>query len=194
MEETMSGPVPAHGDDTTYDAPRPDPVPRYREVQPDEYTRLREQQQGSPMPLRAPQPAPVEEQPTTDDRQQPYDDLRAEVATEREREDDAAAAEGRDVPDGAIAVPLEGRNGRGVIHVLDPQDWPSAANGDLRVGDFESWAAECLAPGDYEDVWQDVEPTLRHVNAMFTEWRKLSGNDRGKSPRSMASYRRTRRR
>ncbi|MEU8023753.1 hypothetical protein AB0B88_16210 [Micromonospora haikouensis] len=203
----MTGPVPAHGTGTAPygppdDGPRwlpeaapqsPAPAPAYRPVTADEYARVRETQTPGPL-LRGPAAPLPEEEPPTEDPGQHYDDVRAEVATEREREDADDEAAGRDIPDGAIAVPLEGRRGRGVIHVLDPQDWPTAANGDLRVGDFESWASECLAPGDYEDVWQDVDPTLRHVDAMFREWRRLTGNDRGKSPRSMASYRRTRRR
>lgn len=195
----MTGPVPAHGTGSNpyepqpYPQSAPAPAPAYREVSPDDYARLREQQQRPALPALAPPAAVDEPAPPAEDPEQHLDDLRAEVDTERARDADPDKPE-RDIPDGAVAVPLEGRNGRDVIHILDPQDWSTAANGDLRVGDFESWAAECLAPGEYEDVWQQLDPTLRHVNEMFKEWRRLTGNDRGKSPRSMSGYRRSARR
>lgn len=115
-------------------------------------------------------------------------DMEAEVAHEADEPDE-------EYPDGAIAVPLEGHDGRrGVVHILDALDWPSDANSALHVGDYESWADGALAGGDYDKVWLDLRPTMRQVQAMFAEFRRLTGQDEGKSLRSPASLRRAARR
>lgn len=127
-------------------------------------------------------------------------DMRAEVGVETARAagqpvvDPGVPADGlpeaANLPDGAIVVTLEGDGGRGVIAILAPDDWPSDANSDLRVGDYESWADGCLVDGYYEE-WQRIRPRMKHVNAMFEQYRELTGQDSGKSSRSMRSLRRS---
>lgn len=95
----------------------------------------------------------------------------------------------RVLPDGAVAVRLTGKNGTDVVHILDPRDWPTDANADLRVGDYESWAQGCLVEPDYDEVWVRLAPTMGNVNDMFNEYRRVTGQDQGKSGRSMRSYR-----
>jgi len=73
------------------------------------------------------------------------------------------------------AVPLAGK----LCRVKPGLDWKSAAFQALRTGDFESWAATCLYGGDYETVWQKVDPTLRQATAFIKAWERVSGQNSG---------------
>lgn len=127
-------------------------------------------------------------------------DLRAEVDVEQARDageilGDNAEAEGRIYPPGSTAVSLEGSDGRwGIVHILPADEWPSDANSAMHVSDFESWADGCLALDDYEQIWCQLRPRLKHIGAMLKEWRALTGQDTGKSLRSPNSLRNAARR
>lgn len=58
-------------------------------------------------------------------------------------------------------------------------DWKASAFRALRTGDFETWAASCLYGGDYETVWQKVDPTLRQATAFIKAWERVSGQNSG---------------
>jgi hypothetical protein len=110
-------------------------------------------------------------------------DVQAEVDAE-------LAAPERDYPEGAVAVRLEGEGGRiGVVHILPPDEWPSDANSAMHIGDYESWADGCLALDDFEQVWAPLRPRMKHINAMFEEYRRLTGQAEGKSAQSPRSLR-----
>jgi hypothetical protein len=181
-------------------APAPTPAPTYRQVDRDAYEKAADRARAAAaaqVRLDRPDPGP------TDPAHLP--DVRAEVATEAgeqdpavidqadDRPDDAPELDLSNLPDGAIVVPLRGRFGAGVVAVLAYDDWPSDANSDMRVGDYESWAEGCLAEGHY-DEWQRIGPRNRDVAEMFEHYRRLTGQDSGKSSGSMRSYRNSGRR
>lgn len=119
----------------------------------------------------------------------PAEDLASEVDAEEAKKEGPA----RDIPDGAIAVPLAGTT----VHVLAPLDWPTRANSAVQTGDFETWAYDCLIPGDY-DVWCEVRdgrgPTIGDVTEMMKEFQRLTGQSVPKSAMVPPSLRRMRRR
>ncbi len=165
----------------------PPPAHRdFEEVGPEEYRQRAAQQPAQPAYT-----GPPVERPR-DPLGQHVADLRAEVAVERQR--DQVDDPDQIYPDGAIAVPLVTPKGRFVVHVLDPQDWPSDANSSMHIGDYESWADGCLAGDDYENVWRVAQPRMRDVGAMMDTLRELSGQDSGKSLSSPRSLRNAARR
>jgi hypothetical protein len=206
----MTGPVPAHGDQQ-YPAPAPthvgmpgapipgavpdytgapgpamQPVPADQYDQQAEQARLAAEQRARELVAHTP--------PHPDDRTaaptgEAAADMRAEVAHEQ-AVPEVVEPERSPTPEGAFEVTLTTKNGTDTIRVLDPNEWPSSANSALHVGEYESWAERCLADGDYEDVWMRLDPTLKDINAMFVEWRRVSGRDAGKSRPSPASLRR----
>lgn len=209
----MTDPVPAHGDQHHPMPGYPTPAPaaafgappaidytggagRGTEVPVDEYAaagalarreaelaareQLAEQQQ---VPHRDDQPAAPEA----------YADMRAEVDAEQ-AEATVTEPERSPTPEHAFEVTLTTRRGTDTVRILDPNEWPSSANSALHVGEYESWAEGCLAPGDYEQVWLALDPSLGDVNRMFKEWRERTGRDSGKSSRSPASLKRAARR
>lgn len=92
-----------------------------------------------------------------------------------------------DIPDGAQAVPLAGE----IVHILPTANWFTSTFTFLKSGDFDSWAEDALAPGEFEQVWCRLHggrgPLLAEVDDMFSTFFKLTGIDLGKLPRSMAS-------
>lgn len=173
----MSAPVPAHEQPTTTAIKG-----AFRQVSAEEYQKITGQQGGT---------APAGPVTYVDEHPDPQAaaDLLAEVDAEVYDLRDPDEAGVRDIPDGAVAVELEGAHGRTVVHVLPVEEWDSAANSALHVGDFESWAAGCLVEGDY-DEWLRVAPKMRHVREFQDRFRVLSGQDAGKSRMSPASLRR----
>jgi hypothetical protein len=84
----------------------------------------------------------------------------------------------REYPDGAVAVPIEGYDGRrDIVHVLPVDEWTSEAFTMLQppMPNYEGWAADCLALDDYDEIWCELRPKLKHVNAFFAEYRRLTG-------------------
>jgi hypothetical protein len=100
----------------------------------------------------------------------------------------------REFPDGTVQVGL----GDAQVHILPSDEWTSGAYQDLSEGKFDSWAEECLAGEDYEDVWLELNdgrgPKLREIEKMFEAWGELTGQSAGKSRNSARSSRRGRRR
>lgn len=120
--------------------------------------------------------APVAAGPGTPEPTNAVDALAAEVKAEETAN-----------PDGWVEVPL----GAATVRIASPLDWRSSAHAALQRGDFEGWAEMCLAPGDYDDVWVPLDPTLREINEMFDEWGRVTGQgSAGKSPISPRSARR----
>jgi hypothetical protein len=72
-------------------------------------------------------------------------------------------------------VPLAGK----ACRIKPGLDWKSSAFRALRTGDFETWASACLYGGDYETVWQKVDPTLRQATAFIKAWERVSGQNQG---------------
>lgn len=91
--------------------------------------------------------------------------------------------------DGSLAVPLVDA----VVHVLPVRKWRSSSVRAMRDGDFDRWAEKCLAEGDYA-LWQVIDPDMDEIEAFFTEWTRLSGQEPGKSAASSRSSRSTARR
>ncbi len=112
---------------------------------------------------------------------------------------DAAALEGevlteREYPDGVVRVPIGDRH----VHLLPPDEWTSGAQQDLAEGRFDAWAEDCLAGGDFDEVWAEMNdgrgPKLGEIEKMFTAWSEVSGQSAGKSRNSLRLSRRGRRR
>lgn len=121
-------------------------------------------------------PAPVAGPGSAPEPTNPVDALRAEVAAEETAN-----------PEGWAEVPL----GDATVRILSPLDWRSSAHAALQSGDFESWAELCLAPGDYDNVWVQLDPTLREINEMFDAWSRITGQgSAGKSQNLRRSLRR----
>ena len=118
---------------------------------------------------------------------EPVDAVRAEVAAEPTPEPVAVS----EIPDGAIAVPICGE----IVHILDPASWFSSSMTALHQGDYDSWAEECLAPGDYANVWCQLNdgrgPRISEVTGAMEVYQRLTGQDLGKSRPSLNSLRRT---
>jgi pyruvate/2-oxoglutarate dehydrogenase complex dihydrolipoamide acyltransferase (E2) component len=109
----------------------------------------------------------------------PESALQAEVAME-------------DIPDGAVAVPIG--DGGDIVHIRRRGEWRSSTVQALRTGDFEGWASAALAPGEYENVWQKLDPFIDDITAMFETWGALTGQNAGKAPAPPTSSRNTARR
>lgn len=196
----MTSTVPAHGQQQDYADPGAGAAaaPVFREVTADEYAAV-QREQGRAAQTAAARAELAAEPPT-----QPELDPRFVAALMAEADDadradgltDDGGADGREYPDGCIAVPIAGRNGRDIVHVLPVDQWTSQAHAALSppAVNYELWAADCLALDDHEVIWQDVRPTLGDVNDFFEEFRRLSGADTGKSGRSSGRSRRTGRR
>lgn len=173
---------------------QPPPPRDYQQVEVDADTyhqQVQRQQQAE-------QQQPVYAEPVEAPRDEPGQhvaDLRAEVGVEQARAAGTILGgepgdEERVYPPDSVAIPLEGSDGRwGVVHILPADEWPSDANSSMHVSDFESWADGCLALDDYEQIWCVLRPRLKHIAAMFKEWRAATGQDTGKSLRSPRSLR-----
>lgn len=109
--------------------------------------------------------------------------MQAEVARETADADP-------DVPENAALVLLCGQP----VHVIDPQEWFSAANTAMRMGDWDSWAEMCLAGNEYQTVWCRLNggngPRRREIEDMFVMYHQVTGQDVGKAPSSVHSWQR----
>ncbi len=135
-------------------------------------------------PAAAPDPAPPAggAEPAAG-QQDAYAAMQAEVARE-------TAPPDPDVPDNATLVLLCGQP----VHILDPQEWFSAANTALRMGDWDSWAEMCLTGDEYQTVWCRLNggngPRRREIEDMFVLYHQVTGQDVGKAPSSVHSWQR----
>lgn len=106
------------------------------------------------------------------------DALRAEVAAEQ------PAEQVRDIPDGAIPVPLAGTT----VVITRPGGWTTATNDALRFGDWNTWAERALVAEDVP-VWYGLNggegPTNDQVLEMLDVWQRLTVNSLGKLPTSI---------
>jgi hypothetical protein len=168
----------------------PHPFAGHRDFEEVDAHTYRERAAAQPQPG---QQAPVHVGPPVERPRDPVGqhlaDVRAEVIVEQQRAAQAEDDPDPIYPDGAIAVPLVTPQGRFVVHVLDPQDWPSDANSSMHIGDYESWADGCLAGDDYDKVWRIAQPRMRDVGAMMDALREINGQDSGKSLSSPRSFR-----
>lgn len=95
------------------------------------------------------------------------------------------AAEARthpDLPEGAVIVPLYGRDEEVLaeLAVLHPDDWPSSANEDVNGQRYYSWGSKVMATDDDSTLWRALDPTNRQAIRFINDWTRLSGNDQGK--------------
>jgi hypothetical protein len=135
---------------------------------------------------------PGPSRPSEAARQAELEKATAPLTDEQKAERAAAEREAKAQELGATAVPLEGIGGRtDVVYVLPNDQWPSWSMSRLQVGDFEAWAERCLAPGYYDEVWLDLDPTMGQVNDMFKALREINGTDSGKSRLSSNALRRS---
>lgn len=150
-------------------------------------------------PVQQAVPQPAEQQPVEQPAGPPADaSLRAEVAleqaTDAQRAEAETAAEPPEIPPGSVAVPLAGE----LIHVIPRMEWTTSAVKAVQQGDFDEWAWQCLAPGEFDKVWSAMNggygPKLGDVTTMFDEWGEITGESVGKARALPPSLRSTARR
>jgi hypothetical protein len=56
------------------------------------------------------------------------------------------------------------------IRIKKYMDWTSRAVQAQVRGDYESWAADCLAGDDYARVWVPASPTIGDIYEFFDTW------------------------
>lgn len=83
-----------------------------------------------------------------------------------------AATDAADV----VRVPL----GDDEVEVLPVGQWRSRGLRAMRDADFETWAETCCTPAGHA-TWVAADPTLDECEQFFTDWKRLTGQDPGKS-------------
>ena len=119
-------------------------------------------------------------------------DAAASVDAEEAREQELLA-------EGCVKVPLtiddpaeKGALLQTFVWVRPHNEWRQDALAAVGMGNFPAWAQECLATSDDIDEWMDANPSLTQIRGFFLDWRRLTGQDEGKSSASPRRSRRTR--
>jgi hypothetical protein len=79
--------------------------------------------------------------------------------------------------------PVEVSLGEYMVTVIPLRKWRSSAIRALRSGDYDTWASKSLTPDSWT-LWQQIDPTLDDIEALFADWQQKTGQS---TPESFAS-------
>ncbi|MFD4394645.1 hypothetical protein [Kitasatospora sp. NPDC058478] len=104
---------------------------------------------------------------------------------------EAGAAEAQEIEATGhhVTVSLAGE----ALRTVPATAWRASTQRKLRLGDFDGFMQDVLAPDDYEQ-YIDIDPTIEDLGQFVTDAHALSGESEGKSRGPRTSSRSTRRR
>jgi hypothetical protein len=81
-----------------------------------------------------------------------------------------------------ITVEWEGAE----VTITPYKEWRASTNRAMREGDFQRWAEGALEEESL-DHWDDVDPKLEQVDALFQAWVEAAGINPGEASTSTSS-------
>lgn len=81
-----------------------------------------------------------------------------------------------------ITVEWEGAD----VTIKPYKEWRASVTRAMRQGDFQTWAEGALDEASL-DHWDDVDPVLEQVDALFQSWVDAAGIDQGEASTSTSS-------